>query len=104
MASREVVVRKKVGAEEQLDRLPCYVSWDSLFHLMELFHGLIVFCLCNGQGWLGTLITCQLVCCTHSVGVMHGMTDVTGPFIFRAVLKVDGNVSWRDSGGATRLN
>ena len=37
VTSGEVVVRKKVGAEEQLDSLLQYISWNSGIDLMELF-------------------------------------------------------------------
>jgi hypothetical protein len=37
VTSGEGVVRKKVGAEEQLDSLLQYITWNSGIDLMELF-------------------------------------------------------------------
>jgi hypothetical protein len=105
VAGGEIVVWKKTGTEKQLNGLLGYIARDSLVHLMELFHGCIVMCLFDGHGWLWTLVGTKFICCTHSVWVVHSMTDMTSPFIFRAVLKVDGNMSWRNSGGgATGLD
>ena len=54
IAGGEVIVRKEVGAEEELDRFLEYITWNSGIDLVKLFHSHIVFCLLNGGSRLGT--------------------------------------------------
>ena len=105
VASGEVVVRKEVGAEEQLDSLSKYITWNSGIDLMELFHRSIVFILWNGGGRLRTFFSFQLVGSSHPVWMIQSMLDMTSPFLSRTILKIDGNMSRGDgTGGGTRLD
>ena len=105
VAGGEVVVRKEVGAEEQLDSLVKYITWNSGIDLVELFHRSIVFILLNGSDRLRTFFSFELIGSSHPVWMIQGMRDMTSPFFSRAILKIDGNMSWRDgTGGDTRLD
>ena len=105
VASGKVVVRKEVGAEEQLDSLPEYVTWNSGIDLVELFHRSIVFFVLNGDGRLRTCVSFEFIGSSHPLWMIQGMFDMTSPFISRAILKIDGNMSWRDGTGRdTRLD
>ena len=105
VAGGEVVVRKEIGAEEQLDSFVKYITWNSWIDLVELFHRSIVFILLNGGEWLRTFFSFELIGSSHPVWMIQGMRDMTGPFFSRAILKIDGNMSWRDgTGGDTRLD
>ena len=104
MAGGKIVVREKVGAEEELDRFLEHITWDSMINLMKLFNGRIVLFLLDGGGRLGTFGSCEFIGCTHPVWMIQGMFDMTSPFVSRAVLEVDGNMSWRDGSGDTRLD
>ena len=105
VASGEVVVRKKVGAEEQLDSLLQYITWNSGIDLMELFLRSIVKILWDGGGRLRTFVSFELIGRSHPVWMIQGMLDMTSPFLFGTILEIDGNMSRRDStGGYTRLD
>ena len=105
IAGGEVVVRKEVGAEEQLDSLSKNIIWNSGIGLMELFHRSIVFILWNGGDRLRTFFSFELTGSSHPVWMIQGMLDMTSPFLSRAILKIDGNMSWGDgTGGDTRLD
>ena len=105
IAGGEVVVRKEVGAEEQLDSLFKYIIWNSGIDLMELFPCSIVFILWNGGGRLRTFFSFKPVGSSHPVWMIQGMLDMTSPFLSRPILKIDGNMSWGDgTGGGTRLD
>ena len=105
VASGKVVVRKEVGAEEQLDSLPEYIAWNSGIDLVELFHRSIVFVLLNGDGRLRTFVSFELIGSSHPLCIIQSMFDMTSPFISRAILKIDGNMSWRNgSSRDTRLD
>ena len=75
-----------------------------MINLVKLFTSLFVFFLIDSGRRLGTLGSCELIRCAHSVGMVQSMSDMSNPFFFRAVLEIDGNTSWRDGGGATRLD
>ena len=105
VARGEVIVRKEIGAEEQLDSLFTNITWNSGIDLMELFHRSIVFILWNGGGRLRTFVCLELIGSSHPIWMIQGMRDVTSPFLSRTILKIDGNMSWRDgTGGDTRLD
>jgi hypothetical protein len=102
MAGGKIVVRKEVGAEEELDRFLEYITWNSVINLVKLFNSRIVFFLLNGGGRLGTFSSCEFTGCTHPIWMIQGMFDMTSPFVSRAVLEIDGNMSWRDGIVETR--
>ena len=105
IACGQVIVRKNVGAGEQLDRLLTYIAGNSRVHAMELFHCIIEFVLWNGRVRCRLFTSFEFIGSTHPVRMMQGKLDVSSPFFFRAVLKVDGNMSWRDgTGGSTGLD
>ena len=105
VAGGKVVVRKEVGAEEELDRFLEYITWNSGIDLVEVFHRNIVFFLLNGSGRLRTFASCEFIGCSHPLWMIQGMFDMTSPFISRAILKIDGNMSWRNGTGRdTRLD
>ena len=105
VAGGEVVVRKEIGAEEQLDSLVKYITWNSGIDLVELFHRSIVCILLNGSDRLRTFFSFELIGSSHPVWMIQGMLDMTSPFFSRAILKIDGNMSWGDgTGGDTRLD
>jgi hypothetical protein len=105
VTSGEVVVRKKVGAEEQLDSLLQYITWNSGIDLMELFLRSIVKILWDGGGRLRTFVSFELIGSSHPVWMIQSMLDMTSPFRSRTILKIDRNMSGRDStGGDTRLD
>ena len=82
VASGEVVVRKEIGAEEQLDSLVKYITGNSWIDLVELFHRSVVFILLNGSEWLRTFFSLDLIGSSHPVWMIQGMRDMTGPFFF----------------------
>ena len=105
IACGEVIVRKEIGAEEQLDSLFTYIAWNSGIDLTELFHRIIKFILWNGSARLRTFVSLELIGSSHPVWMIQSMLDVTSPFLSRTILKIDGNMSWRDgTGGDTRLD
>ena len=105
MAGGKIVVRKEVGAEEELDRFFEYITWNSGIDLVKLFHSHIVFSFLNGGSRLGTFGSCEFIGCTHPLWMIQGMLDMSSPFISRAILKIDGNMSWRNgSSRDTRLD
>ena len=104
MAGGKIVVRKEVGAEEELDRFLEYITWNSVINLVKLFNSRIVFFLLNGGGRLGTFSSCEFIGCTHPIWMIQCMFDMTSPFVSRAILEIDGNMSWRDGSRDTRLD
>ena len=80
----KVVVRKEVGAEEELDRFLEYITWNSGIDLVELFYRNIVFFLLNGSGRLRTFVSCEFIGSSHPLWMIQGMFDMTSPFISRA--------------------
>jgi len=105
IACGKVVVRQEVGAGEQLDSLFTYIAWNSGVNPMELFHCIIKFILWNGSGRYRAFVSLEFIGSSHPIWMMQGKIDVTGPFFSRTVLKIDGNMSWRDgTGGDTRLD
>ena len=99
VARGEVIVRKEIGAEEQLDSLFKYTTWNSGFDLMELFPRSIVFILWNGGGRLRTFFSFKLVGSSHPVWKMQSVYNMTSPFFFGTILEIDGDMSRRDGTG-----
>ena len=82
-----------------------YIAWNSGVNPMELFHCIIKFILWNGSVRYRAFVTLEFIGSSHPVWMIQGKIDVTGPFLSRTVLKIDGNMSWRDgTGGDTRLD
>ena len=88
IACGKVIVRKEIGTGEQLDS-----------------HCIIKFILWNGRVRFRAFASLEFIGSSHPVWMIQGKIDVAGPFLFRTVLKIDGNMSWRDgTGGSTRLD
>jgi hypothetical protein len=105
IASGKVIVRKEVGTGEQLDSLFTYIAGNSGVNPMELFHCIIKFILWNGRVRFRAFASLEFIGSSHPVWMIQGKFDVAGPFLFRTVLKINGNMSWRDgTGGSTRLD
>ena len=105
IACGKVIVRKEIGTGEQLDSLFTYIAGNSGVNPMELFHCIIKFILWNGRVWFRAFASLEFIGSSHPVWMIQGKIDVAGPFLFRTVLKIDGNMSWRDgTGGGTRLD
>ena len=105
IACGKVIVRKEIGTGEQLDSLFTYIAGNSGVNPMELFHCIIKFILWNGSGRYRVFVSLEFIGSSHPIWMIQGKIDVTGPFFSRTVLKIDGNMSWRDGTGAdTRLD
>jgi len=99
VASGEVVVRKKVGAKEELDSLLHYIPWKSGVDLMELFLRGIIFILWHKVGHRRTLFWLEFIGSSHPVWMIQSVLDMTSPFLFGTILEINGNMSRRNSTG-----
>ena len=92
----EIIIRKKVSAEEQLDRffddIRRNAAVDLLQLLTSLLIGLVVHCLRR----LESFPRRNFIGRSHPFRMIQGKPDVSKPLFLRTVLKVNGNMSWRD--------
>ena len=81
-----------------MDSLLDDIRRDALVDLMKLFTGLFIILVVLRCCRLGSFGSRNFIGSPHPFRMTQGKSDVANPFILRTILKVDGNMSWRDSG------
>jgi hypothetical protein len=85
-----------------LDSLLHYIIWDPGIDLVELFFGGIIRVLWHRGGDLRTFSRLEFIGSSHPIWMMKSMHHMTSPFFLGTILKIDGDMSWRDGiGGDT---
>ena len=92
----EVIIGKKVSAEEQLDRFFDDIQRNAAVDLLQLLTGLFIGLVIHGLRRLEPFTCRNFIGRSHPFRMIQGVPDVAKPLFLGTVLKVDGNMSWRD--------
>ena len=76
-----------------------YITWDPGIDLMELLLGGIIIFLWHRGGDLRTFFWLEFIGSSHPIWMMKSMQHMTSPFFLGTILKIDGDMSWRDGTG-----
>ena len=72
--------------------------------LMELITSLFVVVVVHRRWRLGSFSSRNFIGRSHPFRMTQGKSDVSNSLVLRTILKVDGNMSWRDIGRAMGLD